>query len=57
MVVDETCNLEASIRRIILAKFGNCGQTCVAADYIFVHKNIKPQFLTKLVEILKEFYG
>lgn len=44
MIVDESCKLDAAIKRIILAKFGNCGQTCVAADHIFVHKNIKSQF-------------
>lgn len=44
VIVDESCNLEGSIKRIILAKFGNSGQTCVAADHIYVHRNIKAKF-------------
>ena len=57
VVVDESCNLDSSIKRIALAKFGNCGQTCVSADHIFVHKNIKAKFQARMVEVLKEFYG
>ena len=53
MIVDGSCNIEASLRRIILAKFGNSGQTCVAADHIYVHKSIANEFKEKAVKILK----
>lgn len=35
----------------------NVGQTCVAPDYLLVHKEIKDQLLSKLVEKIKIFYG
>lgn len=43
--ITENCNLEVSVKRLIWAKFLNAGQTCIAPDYIFVHKTIKEKFL------------
>ena len=48
----EKCDLKVSVKRMVWAKFLNAGQTCVAPDYIFVHKNIKDKFLEQIkVEI------
>ncbi len=41
----ESCNLKTSVKRMVWAKFLNAGQTCVAPDYIFVHRAIKDEFL------------
>ncbi len=41
----EKCDLKIGVKRMIWAKFLNAGQTCVAPDYILVHKNIKDEFL------------
>jgi len=57
VIVDETCKLEPSVRRILLARFANSGQACIAADHIYVHKSIKAKFMQKLLSTLKEFYG
>ncbi len=35
----------------------NAGQTCVAPDYIFVHKEIKDEFVKNIIDRIKEFYG
>lgn len=48
-IVDETANIELASRRIVFGKFMNCGQTCVAPDYVLCHSSIKD----KLVEELK----
>lgn len=56
-IVDKDINLEVTARRIAWGKFTNAGQTCVAPDYILVHKNIKKQFIQKVAEITKEFFG
>lgn len=56
-IVDETCNLEVTAKRIIWGKFYNAGQTCVAPDYLLVQKNIKPVLIEKLVAQVKTFFG
>ncbi|MCX6315832.1 MAG: aldehyde dehydrogenase [Bacteroidetes bacterium] len=49
-VVEEDANINVAARRIAIAKFSNCGQMCVAPDYVLVHQSVKD----KLVEALKK---
>ena len=35
----------------------NAGQTCVAPDYVLVHRDVKAAFMQKLLATLKHFYG
>ena len=56
-IVDENINLKITARRILWGKFLNAGQTCIAPDYLLVHKNIKGRLMETLKEELKEFYG
>ncbi len=56
-IVDADINLEIAARRIAWGKFSNAGQTCVAPDYIIVHKKIKEKFIALIIENLKRFYG
>lgn len=56
-IVDATCDLEIAAKRIIWGKFYNCGQTCIAPDYLLVQKSIKPILLEKLVSYIKTFFG
>ncbi len=44
-VVDETASIEVSAKRIVWGKFTNCGQTCIAPDFILVNKKIKQSFI------------
>ena len=44
-IVTESCNLKISVRRIVWGKFTNAGQTCIAPDYVLVHKSIEQKFL------------
>ena len=41
----QNCNLKVSVKRMIWAKYLNAGQTCIAPDYILVHKSIEDDFL------------
>ncbi|EMD33344.1 hypothetical protein CERSUDRAFT_87228 [Gelatoporia subvermispora B] len=50
VIVDETCDLKTSARRIMASKVANSGQICVAPDYILVPRH----FQDKLVEALKD---
>ena len=57
-ILDEKCNLKTSAKRLVWAKFINSGQTCIAPDYVFVHKSIKEQFLKQVsIEIKKSKYA
>lgn len=56
-IIDESANIDLAAKRIIWGKLINAGQTCVAVDYIYVHSNLKQQFITACIKYIKEFYG
>ena len=47
-IVDKEANIELSAKRIVWGKFLNSGQTCVAPDYVYCHKDIKEQLIKEL---------
>jgi len=56
--VTEDCNLKMTVKRLVWAKFLNAGQTCIAPDYVLVHKSLENKFLEALkVEIEKENFS
>lgn len=56
--VTEDCNLKMTVKRLVWAKFLNAGQTCIAPDYVLVHKSIEEKFLNLLKsEIEKEQFS
>jgi aldehyde dehydrogenase (NAD+) len=55
-IVDDTANLQVAAKRIIWGKFTNAGQTCVAPDYVLVHKKVKDAFLQLCTEAIEKFY-
>ena len=55
-IVDKSADLRLSARRIVFGKFLNCGQTCVAPDYLLVHSAVKEQFLSYLKEEIHRQY-
>lgn len=44
-IIAEDANLKMAAKRLIWAKFLNAGQTCIAPDYILIHKSKKQEFL------------
>lgn len=56
-IVDKDANIDIAAKRIAWGKFMNVGQTCVAPDYILVHRTVKKQLIEKLIEKTKDFYG
>lgn len=56
-IVDKNCNLDKASRRITYGKFLNCGQTCIAPDYLFVHEEIKADLIDQIKIRIAEFYG
>lgn len=56
-IVDKEAHIAVAAERIAWGKFLNAGQTCVAPDYLIVHREIKKIFIPKLIEAIKKFYG
>lgn len=55
--VDKDCDLDVACRRIAWGKYMNCGQTCIAPDYILCEPSLQNQIVQKIKETVKEFYG
>lgn len=55
-IVTDKCDINLAAKRIVWGKFLNAGQTCVAPDYILVHKNIKKEFIKCVIYYIKTFY-
>lgn len=54
-IVDDTANIKMAAKRIVFGKFINCGQTCVAPDYVLVHKKKKEELIKALIYWVKVF--
>lgn len=56
-IIDHTANLRIAARRITFGKFLNCGQTCIAPDYVLVEKSVHDEFVRLLKEETVKMYG
>lgn len=57
VIVDETPDIPLAARRIVFGKLLNCGQTCVAPDYILCHASIKDALVRALVAEIEKQLG
>ncbi|KAH8996357.1 NAD-aldehyde dehydrogenase [Lactarius akahatsu] len=55
-VIDPSCDLKLTARRLIWGKVANAGQTCIAPDYALVPKGFVDQFVQACKDVLKDFY-
>lgn len=53
-IIDETADLSFAARRIAFGKFINAGQTCIAPDYLYVHKSVKDSFVEALNAVITQ---
>ena len=56
-VVDRSAKLDLAAKRLIFGKLLNCGQTCVAPDYVLIDKERKDAFLTAVKKWMSAMYG
>ena len=56
-IVEESANIELAARRIVFGKFLNCGQTCVAPDYILCHSSVRGSFVKEVCAEIKRQLG
>lgn len=57
VIVAPDADLAVAARRIVVGKFANAGQTCIAPDYLLVHAEKREALLEQLQRTLAEFYG
>jgi aldehyde dehydrogenase (NAD+) len=55
-VVESDANINVAARRIAVAKFSNCGQMCVAPDYILVQASVKEKLIAALKQSIIQFF-
>lgn len=56
-IVHKDCKLDLTVKRILSGRFLNAGQTCIAPDHVYVHRDIKEAFLEKAKEVILQWYG
>ena len=56
-IVDATANIKLAAKRIVFGKYLNCGQTCVAPDYILCEESVKDEFVAEVIKQIKMQYG
>ncbi len=56
-IVDDDANLRVAAARIVWGKFINAGQTCIAPDYVMVHRSVKEELLKVMQQKIREYFG
>lgn len=56
-IVDETAKIKLAAKRIVFGKYLNCGQTCVAPDYILCHESVKEKLVSEITKQIKAQFG
>lgn len=56
-VVENDANIKVAAKRIVMTKFSNAGQMCVAPDYILVHESKKNELVDEIKKRIVDFFG
>lgn len=56
-VITSDANIRVAARRLASPKFSNCGQMCIAPDYVLVPTELKDAFIKELIIAIQAFYG
>lgn len=54
VLVFDDCNLDRAVEQTIIAKFRNTGQSCIAANRIYVQKGIYGEFVERFTAAVKK---
>ncbi|MEO6167918.1 MAG: aldehyde dehydrogenase [Chitinophagales bacterium] len=55
-IVDKEVNVSLAARRLLWGKMINSGQTCVAPDFVYVHREVQEQLVSEMKKVLQQFY-
>ena len=56
-IVDSNVDLDKTAKRIVSGKFVNCGQTCIAPDYVLVNNHVKSELISMLKKNIISTFG
>ena len=56
-IVDASAKIPLAARRIVFGKYLNCGQTCVAPDYILCHESVKDDLIKEMQAQITAQFG
>jgi len=56
-IVEADADIAVAAKRIAVTKFNNCGQMCVAPDYILVHESKREALIAALSTTITSFFG
>ncbi len=56
VIVNKDASLNLAAKKIAWGKFLNAGQTCIAPDFVLVHKNISDKLIERIQHYVKKFY-
>ncbi len=56
-IIDKSANIKLATKRIVWGKFINGGQTCIAPDYLLIHRSVKEAFVTHFQKEINKAYG
>ncbi|MGN0297972.1 MAG: aldehyde dehydrogenase [Lachnospiraceae bacterium] len=56
-IIDKSANLKLAAKRLVFGKYLNCGQTCVAPDYVYCDASVKDALITEILKQIAKQYG
>ena len=56
-IIDKTADIKTAAKRIAWGKTLNSGQTCIAPDYILIHKDVKETFVKAFADEVRNLHG
>ena len=56
-IIDTSADIKLAARRVVFGKYLNCGQTCVAPDYICCHSSVKDAFIEEVKKQIQLQFG
>jgi len=56
-VVTENAHIKVAANRIVVTKFSNAGQMCIAPDYVLVHASVKEQLIDAMKKKIVQFFS
>ena len=56
-IVDKTADIAVAAKRIAWGKTLNSGQTCIAPDYLLIHKDVKEAFVKAFADEVTNLHG
>ena len=56
-LVEKSANLKLAAKRIVFGKFLNCGQTCVAPDYVYCDRTVKDKLVKEIKKQIQKQFG